>query len=560
MHRKVLMNVNISKKSQAGSTSAAVLIVIVTLAIILYVMMIPPEARVEILEGTSSGTTPETDSESDIQRRFSFAGPGWIDEEAVGREHLLPQLQLRTRINSKIFAEEGSFHIYRSARSDVRKETTFYIDELAQASNIHLSFVAAKRSGILTIRINGIPIYEGEMTTLNIPAIPIPQSILSEANTIEFSVSSPGWKFWQRNEYIIDNMRIFGDVTDTSEQSSFVTLELTQSESDLLQRALLDFMPGCRQETVGQLRISVNNNQIYMQTPDCQMLNRFDIPPSLLRQGLNTIEFQTERDNYLVEQIKVQTTLRERDDLVYFFELDRDLFETQRSRTAVCGEVDGICPEGCSALEDKDCCFETYPDGYWCTIPTFNANDRCVGNVDQFNVGRCESGYEDRQGRPHPDFEGRCGDNTDGVCPVGCGPVQDKDCCLEYGQYWCPNLPLSGVSSICVNELSTDRAALCPGGYISESGSRFGGTTTGVVDEESNLRSRYKVEVTLEFLTGDRKVGRISINGLERGFNTFDNTITFDVSDFVREDNNYLQLIPQNRFNVVGITVHVRER
>lgn len=551
------------KKYAQTASSASILVFVIGLVTILYIMLIPPADRAALILGEDAPRPGDSvpESERDITRSFNFVGPGLVDGSSQGYEHELGSVNLRTRTNSRVFAEEQAFHVYNSVSSERVKVLPFFVDSEGLVDNVYLSFVAPKRQGILTITLNGNPIYENQLSTANIAPIRIPVASLRRENLLEISVNGVGWAFWRKNEYIIEHFKIYGDVTDTTEQSSFGTFDLRATETSLLRRAVLEFYPNC--QDAGTLFISVNNRQLFSQIPDCGILNRVDIPLSQLRTGLNSVEFETRTDTYLIDRIKVMTTLEERDDLIYYFVLDEVLFNTQGTTRHVCGEVDGVCPEGCSALDDKDCCFRQNPDGFWCTIPTFNANDRCVANVDQFTIGRCESGYEDRRGDPPSGFAGRCGDNTDGVCPQGCSRFFDKDCCLTpgSGNYWCYNLPTIGVSGICVSGLSTDLAQLCPGGYVSESGSRFNVPETGVIDDGEELRSRYKVEVTLEFVgMQDRKRGSVRVNGFERTFNTFDSQVVLDASDFVQSGNNYVQIVPQNSFNLVSVAVRVRER
>lgn len=549
-----------NKRAQTAS-SASVLVFIIGLVIILYIMMIPPEDRLALIQGgqvTPGGLPPDISVESDPERNFNFIGPGLVHDTDAGYEHMLGAINLRTRVNSQVFAEDAAFQVVRSYSSEKNKVIPFFVE--GKVDNVFMSFVAKKHEGVVSFILNGQPLYENDLQTTNVAPIRIPTGSLQRNNVLEIRVSDVGWKFWKKNEYIIENFKIYGDVTDASQQSSYSTFELRDSEVSLLDSAVLEFYPQCQNS--GSLFISVNDRQLFSQIPDCNSLNRLTIPDSLLKTGLNSVEFETQTDSYLIDRIAVKTTLSEQDNLIYYFVLNDDFFQSITTKE-VCGEVDGACPVGCSHLDDKDCCFEEYPNGYWCTIPTFNANNRCVANVDRFTIGLCESGYADEQGDPPVTFEGRCGDNTDDLCPAGCSRFFDKDCCLteDSGNYWCSNLPTIGVSGICVSGLSNDLSQLCPGGYVDEDGRIFSVPSQGLLVDEDTLRTQYNVEVTIEFVgTQDRKRGIVRINGDDRTFNTYDSSVMFDASEFVKSGNNYIQIVPQNSFNLVSISVKIKER
>jgi hypothetical protein len=550
------------------STSAAVLVIIITLVLVMYIVSMPPEDRIGILELPSSGTSGSIisgGSTTSAATQFSFVGPGEVNDVSSGKEYRLPTVTLRTRTNSEIFHEDAAFYIYSTARENKPKVMAFSLRNDKDIDNTHISFVVKKHIGILSIIINNQVIYENEITSANIPPIRIPSNILRDSNLIEVRVSEVGWAFWRKNEYIIESFKVFGDVTESSQQTSYSTFEMRASEQQLLNRVTLEFYPNCDQRNVGPLYATVNKVQIFAQNPDCQVLNIVEVPISVLRTGINSVEFNTKTDSYILDRILVKTSLKENTDLIYYFELSDKLFNKKINTEAICGEVDGICPINCPATLDKDCCFQEYVNAYWCVIPTANVNDRCVGRVDSFNAARCPSGYEDKFGRPHDSFKGACGDDTDNFCPAGCSAFYDKDCCLASGSnnFWCSDLPTNGVTGICVGSLTIDQARMCPKGYIGESSNPPAVTPNSgsQLNEEITLNSKYKAEIELRFIDdGSRKQGRIRINDQLTTFSTYDGVYTRDISRFIKDGNNYVQILPDNTFRLVNTKVQVKER
>jgi hypothetical protein len=67
---------------------------------------------------------------------------------------------------------------------------------------------------------------------------------------------------------------------------------------------------------------------------------------------------------------------------------------------AKCGDnTDGVCPSGCSALYDADCCYNANPDNFFCQeVPITGINDRCRAAIDSNQCELCSSGYENKDG------------------------------------------------------------------------------------------------------------------------------------------------------------------
>jgi len=552
------------KKAQAGG--AAALILVIALVLVIYISIIPTEDSDSIIGRTTIGTV--TDDSNHISKNsgsktaFSFNGPGLVDDTDEGREILLPSVNLKTRTNSKILTEDNTFYLSNSFFTDEKTRlSSFFVKDVKNTDNLYMSFIVKKASGVLQIKLNGFILFEDEIKSTNVKPIKISSALLKENNILEFSVSGVGLAFWKKNEYILDNFKVYGDITETSQQSSITSFELKPSEYKFLKRAKLKFYPDCELIDVDRLFISINGVEVFSQLPDCNVLNIFDLPTMLLIDGVNKLEFRTSKDSYLIDRISIETELEENDDLVYYFDLDEDFFKIEEDAKAVCGEIDGQCPDDCDADDDKDCCFMEYTDALWCDVPTSNENDRCVGRVDEFNVDRCDSGYEDVNGRPDIDFKNKCGDDTDGICPVGCSKYYDKDCCFETkGNYWCDDMPTNGFGGICVGTVTKDSCSFCPAGYDGEDGDPecdgYEGRNPRV--DESTLKSEYDVEISLKFVDDNkRKRGTIRVNGYEIGFDTREEEVQKDISRFVEDGNNYAQILPANDFRLVSVDIDV---
>jgi hypothetical protein len=551
------------KKKLAQTTGAAALVGVVALVLLVYIILIPASDRDSLLGITTPTEVTPSEPEMDIIEDFTFSGPGRVESVEGNREILLPSVNLRTRINSKIFLEDNAFYVANSFfGNEVKKVLGFSIEDLSKVDNLRMSFLTKKSLGILKITINGFDLYQNNIETVNIEPIKIDKSLLRNNNVLEISVNSPGILFWKRNEYIIDDFKVYGDFVETSQQTSMTSFDIKSSEFRFLKRTRLRFYPACDQTTVGSLYIKMNGGEVYNQIPDCNMLNIYDIPITTLYSGINALEFGTYADTYLIDRVSVEIDVSESDDLVYYFDLDKSLFNVKTTARHICGEIDDVCPSGCGANYDRDCCFLEYTNAYWCAVPTDNINDRCVGRVDESNVNRCPSGYEDKNGRIHPDFKGICGDNHDSVCPEGCSMYYDKDCCLELGYFWCKDLPTTGVAGICVPTVTQDSCAFCPSGYVGKDFNPKCDKIESRTDfaDEVELKPSYDVEFIMRFINdGSRKRGVIRVNNYEMSFDTYDSEFVQKIDRFVLDGNNYVQILPGNTFELVNVKIDVKK-
>ncbi len=560
------------KSKLAQTASAAGVVGVIALVLIIYIVLIPgikdsinggSSSGGSSAGGTTSGSTLVNGSRPlNYVDQFSFPGPGLVDSSTNGRQIILPTLNLKTTTNSKILASDNSFYVYKTFfGNDKRKSIMFDIKDSEQISNAQISFLVKKSYGMIYIDLNGVRIYEDELSSMNINPIKVSSALFQKNNLLEIYTDYPGIVFWRQHQYIIDDFKLFADVTQTSQQSSLVSFDLKPSEFKSLSRLKLKFYPTCTQSTVDKLYVSLNGQTISEQVPDCNVLNIYDLPQIQTKEGMNTIEFKTLKDSYLVDQLSVQTELKENDDLIYTFDLDKKLFNFKEEAKNVCGELDGVCPDSCTADQDKDCCFLEYNKGFWCTAPTLNENDKCVGRVDNYNIGLCPSGYEDKSKNPPTDFENLCGDDTDGTCPLGCSKFMDKDCCFENTGYWCSDVATNGMAGVCVDVVTKDSCSFCPSGYKGEDSTPTcdGYETRNPMEEVSQLKSTYQADVQLRFVDdGNRKKGKIIVDGSTISFTTLEGTYTKEISTLVQDGNNYVQIVPESDFNLVNVKVTVK--
>lgn len=324
------------KRGQSAS-GAATLVAIVTLIIVLYILFLPPEDRGRLLgddeEDEGNGNIDNDDKEHYTIESWHV---GFLEHEGITEyEHPLPTLNLEVKAGDESIYTANAFQVRNGWFENSMHNVTFDIPKFQNTDNIFLSFQAPIKRGTLMIKLNGEILAQTRLDTKTPPPIDISKDDLkSTDNVLEFSVDGVGIKFWTTNMYEINNLEIFGEVTDTTNQDALPTFTVTEREKDNLQSAKLKFNLECIQSRVGKLDIWLNSYKIFSQVPDCQILNTIEVSPRYIEEGQNTVEFKTYDGTYVIDQIKVMTELEEVIFPVYYFDLNNSEYDALKDNEA----------------------------------------------------------------------------------------------------------------------------------------------------------------------------------------------------------------------------------
>jgi hypothetical protein len=561
-----MLRKRLGKKAQKAS-AAAIFVFLLAVLLVAYVLVLPPQDRAELLgEDIGGGTSGTGDSDDDTDSKLLL-------DERVGRldylkfderTHELPSFRIYTTVEATVLKTASSVYIKNSALGEESKQISFDIDK-KYTDNLLLSFNVKESSGRLIVYLNGREIFNDKIVPSSPPPIVLPREYLMDQNTLRFETDSPGWLFWRVNEYTLTNLIIAADIEDVSKSFAQQRFHISNEEKDNLDRAVLWFYPDC-QSTTGFLIIELNNREIFRAVPDCGVHSHVEVDPALLMSGENSFAFTTTEGSFLMDQIKLKTELEELLYPVYYFEIDDKYFKTSTKYTEeeeYCGNKDGVCPVGCDEDEDWDCCFEDNDDNYWCDIETDHIDDRCVGFVNEATLSRCPSGYEEENEHVVEIAEDLCGDDDDDYCPSGCSIYYDKDCCFEQDpdNYWCDDLPKTGVASICEQDISSGECDDCASGYYSEDRGR---PSCGASEQDDQgidvLKKEWDINLTMRFVDEreDHKA-EIIVNGRTLHMDTNRRIYSRFIDDYVEEGTNSLEVIPRTTLDIVRLTVALQK-
>ena len=318
------------KKGQGG-VNAAILIAIISGLIILYILFLPASEREALLENKSvdRSSSADDDVEETLVREF----PGRLDTVERVIDKTIPNIFLFERTDAKVLENINPI-IVRNGMFDERgRSVGFGIKDLENTDNVILSFKAKTHEGILTIKLNNEIIYENDISGETVAPIKLKDNLLSKDNTLDFSVSPVGFRFWKTNEYNLENIKVIGDITDRSKQESRNIFTLTSTELFNIEKIDLRFVPYCRNVAdVGVLDIEINGRNIFSAVPVCEDAYRQPLPLSLLNAGENRVIFRTNKGSYSVEQIKLEFDERDVKTNVYFFEINQSTIDDIKDR------------------------------------------------------------------------------------------------------------------------------------------------------------------------------------------------------------------------------------
>lgn len=322
------MAILFNKKAQKSGGDAWILVLLITLAMIMYILFLPPAERNEFLQDDTLTPGERDDgvlpADLLLQKhigRLEFYPQGPID-------HPLPSVHLFRTTKSEMLSELGSFIVERGTWSGVPVTKQFSIPNTDLVENVILVMNAKSRSGTLKVSLNGQLIAEVSESGGSIPPITLFKEMLKEGNTLTFEVSSPGWRIWRLNQFALDEVRVLADVTDPSKQQALTTLTLSPVEAANLLSSEIRFEASCDAFSVGPLEINVNGKVVYRAIPDCETMNSANVDVTALTSGVNTVTFKSYEGEYRLDSIELTNDLKEVHTFVEYFEVEEDLYKS----------------------------------------------------------------------------------------------------------------------------------------------------------------------------------------------------------------------------------------
>ena len=178
------------------------LVILIAILIILYMLLIPPEAQRDILEKggleDKAYIEPAQNSNSLTQtkgtKNILLESPGLVFPDSSKKETIkIPSVNLFSVTSQKIINLVNSLSVSRSLFSNNFQDISFKLDDLENLKGIKLFFNTLNSKGNLIIYLNNNIIFKGLASNEVLP-LEIPVSNLNNQNILRFEVSSPDRK------------------------------------------------------------------------------------------------------------------------------------------------------------------------------------------------------------------------------------------------------------------------------------------------------------------------------------------------------------------------------
>lgn len=313
----------ILKKGQAGG--AAGVVFILTLLLILYILFIPGDAREELIDGYRSGDGGSYGSNNSNEITLFRESPGLIDYRAGDdKKVLLNSFNIKALSGAAVLLEQNGAEVMSSVFEERDHQIDFEVSP-SLTEDLILSFAVEQGLGSLEINFNDKTIFRGPTLQGDMPPLNIPNRLIERNNEISFSVDSPGIAFWRVHRYVLNNLRVIGDVTDIDENSATQSFNIRSSDFDVLETAQFRFLPVCSSQS-RDLQVYLNGASIFRGSPDCDIFNRLSIDSSFFEPGINRVTFELGRGELLVDELELSLSFTDLELPVYYFDLDADEF------------------------------------------------------------------------------------------------------------------------------------------------------------------------------------------------------------------------------------------
>ncbi len=309
------------KKAQSA-IEITVLILLIMCLVVGYIILVPEDVRQELLsdtdgddgsEGTTSGET------------LLSTTPGELNA-ATSRTQIdsLEPIRIYSTIETESETLANSLKVSRNLLQNNYKTFTFSIDDYEDLDTLSILFMITESKGELMIKLNENLVYEGELTSNNLP-LNLPVTYLQETNILELSTSFPGWNIFSADYYLLQDVSLIEDylVEDTVKERTFYV-----DDPGDVNKATLSYFISCNSDEEGRLTIYLNDRQVFSDLIFCEYLDERELvlDPDYLS-SYNSLKFEIDEGDYSLDEIELEISTKGLNYPSYSFDIDSDLYD-----------------------------------------------------------------------------------------------------------------------------------------------------------------------------------------------------------------------------------------
>lgn len=310
-------------REKKGQSNPAVLIAIITLVMILYLILIPPDFREDIL---NDGNSTDDTSYSGFDRIFLDKNPGyWSYHSLKTMDHDLNSFNLMSRTEAKNILDAKSLKAKSTAFSRETGSFIFRVEDIRKTDNVYINLKIAALSGNAQLKVNGYVLKDITGNTREYVVGVDKNYLLEGDNKVEILSERVGFSFWSSNNIEVSSAKVFADLIDDSGLVSSQKIWIAKDELINIKDAIFRYYAGCEVSTAGKLDIVLNGVVIFTGIPDCKMLNTIEhISASILREGDNIVDFKAASGRYMFDNVMFKSLLKDNEYPTYYFTITKD--------------------------------------------------------------------------------------------------------------------------------------------------------------------------------------------------------------------------------------------
>lgn len=316
-------------KKGDSAVEISTFIVLMALFLILYVVLLPPAERDELLGETSTTSDTGGVSVAEGAKVLLSESPGQVFaySKNINTFNVEPvHLYLKDETTQTPLVK--SLSVSRNLIKDNFKNVIFTVDNMDKVSSVKLFMVVAEGTNRLTIKLNERIVYQGVLTTEQLP-IDLPKEYLQKSNKLTFSTDLPPMSgFYKSTYYLLQDIKLIK--TETVEQTETARSFFVDSEAGSVRKATLGYIVNCNaKEPRGSLSIKLNSNLVSKDTIFCDFHGEIKLPldkEDLSSDGRNRLVFSIDKGDYSLDMVSVKVETGKSTYPSYTFDVDSDAY------------------------------------------------------------------------------------------------------------------------------------------------------------------------------------------------------------------------------------------
>lgn len=309
-----------------GQGSIAGLIFLVIIFILLYVLIMPPCDRCELLGGDCDDNCDIDDFNSEGEELLDVE-PGQVSSFGLNESRKdLDDVNLFFDPNPYTKRLATSVDVSASWFGGSDKSLSFDVEDLDNIESASLLLDVLDSRGKLIIELNGHEIFSSKIDSPKLEIVKLPLAYLKEKNHLKMYTDAPSLAFWSKNFYDITDV-VFKLEFNKVNSKAARYFTLSKIEKDNLLGSSLEFFIYCEEGVEGfsSFKIYLNDESVLNELLECEgkeklvALNR-----DYLEKGPNQLIFIIDSGKYILGQINVVNEFIGNINPAYTFDISKD--------------------------------------------------------------------------------------------------------------------------------------------------------------------------------------------------------------------------------------------